>query len=209
MRFISEAQLHPEYPLPDTTDPIMRPFWEGARAGKLMQQRDRATGDVIWPPKPLYWKGGQRLEFGALYAPRKFSFGTTSPTTANFTVIANGYEFPALLRLHMGRTLSFGFGGYYDGGWGPYDPWYGGYPSAGGYTGSIRLKVKPRNAAVYVDGFFVGLVDEFDGIFQRLPIEPGAYTIEIRADGYEPHTFDVRVVPDRTTTYEAELTPIR
>ena len=103
----------------------------------------------------------------------------------------------------------FGFGAYYDGYWGPYDSGYGGYPSADGYTGAIRLKVKPRNAAVYVDGFFVGLVDEFDGIFQRLHIEPGAYTIEIRADGYEPHTFDVRVVPDRTTTYAAELIPLR
>jgi uncharacterized OB-fold protein len=41
----------------------MRPFWDGARAGKLMQQRDRATGAVVWPPKPLYWKGGNRLEW--------------------------------------------------------------------------------------------------------------------------------------------------
>ncbi len=57
------APLHPDYPLPDIDDPIMQPFWEGARAGKLMQQRDRATGLVHWPPKPLYWKGGARLEW--------------------------------------------------------------------------------------------------------------------------------------------------
>lgn len=55
--------LHPDYPLPDVDDPVMRPFWEGARAGKLMQQRDRRTGRVHWPPKPLYWKGGGRLEW--------------------------------------------------------------------------------------------------------------------------------------------------
>ena len=60
-RLIDEPDLHPDYPLPDVDDPVMRPFWEGARAGKLMQQRDRATGAVHWPPKPLYWKGGQRL----------------------------------------------------------------------------------------------------------------------------------------------------
>ena len=54
--------LHPDYPLPDTTDPIMRPFWEGCRAGRLLIQRDRETGAVHWPPKPDYWKGG-RLEW--------------------------------------------------------------------------------------------------------------------------------------------------
>jgi len=58
-----EERLHPDYPLPDLDDPIMRPFWEGARAGQLVQQRDRVTGAVHWPPKPLYWKGGDRLEW--------------------------------------------------------------------------------------------------------------------------------------------------
>jgi uncharacterized OB-fold protein len=55
--------LHPDYPLPDVDDPVMRPFWDGARAGKLMLQREPATGIVHWPPKPAYWKGGGRLEW--------------------------------------------------------------------------------------------------------------------------------------------------
>src|SRR5215831_17960155 len=59
--FVEDAQpLHPDYPLPDVDDPVMRPFWDGARDGRLMQQRDRLTGAVVWPPKPLYWKGGER-----------------------------------------------------------------------------------------------------------------------------------------------------
>jgi uncharacterized OB-fold protein len=57
------ANLHPDYPLPDVDDPVMRPFWEGARAGKLMLQREVGTGAVHWPPKPMYWKGGGRLEW--------------------------------------------------------------------------------------------------------------------------------------------------
>jgi uncharacterized OB-fold protein len=60
-----EPALHPDYPLPDVDDPVMRPFWDGAREGRLMQQRDRVTGQVHWPPKPLYWKGGGRLEWFA------------------------------------------------------------------------------------------------------------------------------------------------
>jgi uncharacterized OB-fold protein len=56
-----DAPLHPDYPLPDVDDPVMRPFWDGARAGKLMLQREPANGTVHWPPKPMYWKGGGRL----------------------------------------------------------------------------------------------------------------------------------------------------
>ena len=62
--FVADPQpLHPDYPLPDVDDPIMRPFWDGAREGRLMQQRDRMTAATVWPPKPLYWKDGRRLEW--------------------------------------------------------------------------------------------------------------------------------------------------
>jgi PEGA domain-containing protein len=114
----------------------------------------------------------------------------------------------------------YGFGGYYGG---YYDPWfygsgyngygYGGY--GGGYypgsyysgfeDGSLRLKVKPKNGSVYVDGYFAGQVDEFDGIFQRLHVEPGPHRIEIRADGYAPLSFEIRVPPGRTVNYGGEL----
>jgi hypothetical protein len=62
-KFITERPMHPDYPLPDVDDPIMRPFWDGAREGKLIMQRDRVTGQVHWPLKPAYWKGGERLEY--------------------------------------------------------------------------------------------------------------------------------------------------
>jgi hypothetical protein len=101
-----------------------------------------------------------------------------------------------------------GFGGYYgfyDPGW--YDPYPPVYTSSGGYgyEGALRLKVKPREASVYVDGYFSGRVDDFDGVFQRLKIDAGPHRVEIRLDGYEPLTFDVRIDPDRTTTYSGEL----
>jgi hypothetical protein len=101
----------------------------------------------------------------------------------------------------------YGIGGYY----GFYDPWwYGPYyyqPRyySGGYEGSLRLKIKPREAEVFVDGYFAGKVDEFDGIFQQLPIESGPHRIEVRAEGYEPLTFEVRILPNRKVTYEGEL----
>jgi len=104
-----------------------------------------------------------------------------------------------------------GFGGYY----GYYDPWwYDPYPpvySGGSYDyddGSLRLKVKPREASVYVDGYFAGRVDDFDGVFQKLKIQPGAHRVEIRLDGYETLAFDIRINPDQKITYTGDLTKL-
>ena len=60
---LEETTLHPDYPLPDVDDPVMRPFWDACRALRFLQQRDLVTGEIHWPPKPSYWKGGQRLEW--------------------------------------------------------------------------------------------------------------------------------------------------
>ncbi|HEV3484451.1 MAG TPA: PEGA domain-containing protein [Vicinamibacterales bacterium] len=124
--------------------------------------------------------------------------------------------------------------GYYGSYWYPgyalglgyfyYDPfWYGSYGSYGygyqggygsgsysyGEAGSLRLKIKPREAQVFVDGYFVGNVDSFDGVFQRLSIEAGAHKIEIRAPGYETLQFDVLVTPGDTVTYKGEMERIK
>jgi hypothetical protein len=107
-----------------------------------------------------------------------------------------------------------GYGGYGPGaygGYGGYDPYQGGggggYGTSQGYrgVGAIRLKVKPANAQVYVDGYFVGVVDSYDGAFQRLSIEEGSHKVEVRAEGYEPVQFDVMVIPGETITYKGEL----
>ena len=65
--------------------------------------------------------------------------------------------------------------------------------------------MKPRDAEVYVDGYYAGVVDDFDGIFQRLHLDSGPHRIEVRAPGYEPLVFDVRITPDHTTTYQGEM----
>ena len=108
----------------------------------------------------------------------------------------------------------FGYYGYYS----PYNDDYG-YSSGSGSgrysydqgrpVGQLRLKVNPKQGQVYVDGYFAGEVDSFDGMFQRLSIEAGAHKVEIRAEGYETVTFDVMVTPGETVTYKGELKPIR
>lgn len=116
----------------------------------------------------------------------------------------------------------FGPGGYYydaygwgGAGWGPgwgygYRGAYGGYGGYAGYgydLGRLRLQVRPRDAEVFIDGYYAGQVDDFDGRLQGLSLETGGYSVEVRKAGWETLTFDVRVTPGRTTTYRGELIP--
>ena len=102
---------------------------------------------------------------------------------------------------------AYGYGGY------GYDPYqaggggsYGG-SSGSGYrgVGSLRLKVKPSDAQVYIDGYYMGVVDSFDSSFQKLTVEEGAHKVEVKAEGYKPVQFDVMIVPGETVTYKGEL----
>jgi hypothetical protein len=81
-------------------------------------------------------------------------------------------------------------GGYfYDPVFGPY-PWWGpgaySYPYFPVYDDSarVRLSVTPKEAAVYVDGYYAGIVDDFDGVFQSLPLSPGGHEIAVYLEGY-------------------------
>lgn len=102
---------------------------------------------------------------------------------------------------------------YYDPyAWGDYYPGpYGdqSYSSYNGEYGSLKLKVKPRTAQVYLDGYLVGIVDDFDGIFQSLKARTGGHRLEIRQEGYRPLVVEVMVQPDATTTFRGTLAPLK
>lgn len=70
-----------------------------------------------------------------------------------------------------------------------YPPMYPGYPGYPGYRygypeADVRLMIKPAEASVYVDGYFAGKVDDFDGTFQRLHVPPGEHEIVVHLEGY-------------------------
>lgn len=73
--------------------------------------------------------------------------------------------------------------------------------------GKLRLDIDQRDAEVYIDGYFAGIVDDFDGVLQGLRLEPGNYSVEVALPGWEPLEFDVHVSPGRTTTYRGSLIP--
>jgi len=126
------------------------------------------------------------------------------------TIIVPGY-YGGYYPWAFGGLGFYGYSaGYYDPWFGgapydPYDPYFGSQGSAPSETGGLKLKIKPSNATVYIDGYYVGVVDDYDGVFQKLSIEPGAHRVEVRAPGYETLSFEIRIEPGHTTTYRGEL----
>jgi PEGA domain-containing protein len=82
-----------------------------------------------------------------------------------------------------------------DGGWGLYPPYYRRYLPA---DASVKLDVKPSEAEVYVDGYYAGIVDDFDGAFQRLHVPPGEHEIELYLQGYRTVKQKVYLTADNT-----------
>lgn len=95
----------------------------------------------------------------------------------------------------------------YDPFWGPWGPYTYGYPySYDVYPqASIRTEVTPKDAAVYVDGYYAGRVNDFDGALQRLHVTPGGHTITFYLDGFQTVSQDVYVRPDSTLKMDESM----
>jgi hypothetical protein len=104
-----------------------------------------------------------------------------------------------------GWSVDLYFGRPY-GGYAYRDRSYGYYSFSPGLAyGALRIVDAPRNARVFVDGYYAGEVDDYDGIFQRLNLEAGAHQIEVEVEpGQEPFSFDVRIVPGDTVTIHVD-----
>jgi PEGA domain len=113
--------------------------------------------------------------------------------------------------VHGGYYGGYGrHGGYWDGGiwvvgggcYDCYDPWYPRYPYQYRYrfddSVAVRVQVEPDQTRVYVDGYYAGITDDFDGILQRLYITRGQHEIALKLEGFRSHRFVVYGVPGRT-----------
>lgn len=99
----------------------------------------------------------------------------------------------------LGYGYGYGYGAYGYGygdnyGYAP-APYYGGGGGGGYRQGNdgeqIRTLVDPAKTRVYVDGYYAGVADDFDGMFQRLNVSPGRHDITLKLEGYASHTFSV------------------
>lgn len=73
------------------------------------------------------------------------------------------------------------------------------------YDSSVRVEVTPRDAEVFVDGYYAGVVDDFDGMLQRLRVEPGQHEILLYRDGYRTVRERVYLVRDRTFKIKRQM----
>jgi hypothetical protein len=155
---------------------------EAAERGSVPPPSGGGGGNIYYPYYPWgFWGPGYGFGLGYLYYDPFFGGS------------GYGYGYP-------------GDYGYVGGGGGG-----GGYSVSQSYrdNGSLRLKINPRQAQIYIDGYFVGVVDSYDGAFQKLGLEGGGHKVELKADGYEPLQFEVLVTPGETVTYKGEMKRIQ
>lgn len=97
----------------------------------------------------------------------------------------------------------------YDPFWGPYYPYavypYAVYPYVSQSTADVRVQVTPKQAAVYVDGYYAGVAGDFDGVFKRLHTTPGGHAITLYLEGYRTITENIYVRPDATFKMQETL----
>ena len=108
---------------------------------------------------------------------------------------------PYVYRPSIGIGVYNGAGGAYPYGYTPrgyYDP------IAGRPYGGLRITGASRVAQVFADGYYVGIVNDFDGVFQHLNLEAGPHRIEIIDPALPPIAFDVMIQPERTMTYRVD-----
>jgi hypothetical protein len=100
-------------------------------------------------------------------------------------------------------------GGYF------YDPFYGPYPwwrpgpyryyPVYDYRAELKVKAVPREAAVYVDGYYAGIADDFDGMFQHLLLPPGGHSIALYLEGFRTVRHNLYLRPASTLTLHEQL----
>jgi hypothetical protein len=75
-------------------------------------------------------------------------------------------------------------------------------------SGSLRLDVRPRETQVFIDGYYAGVVDDFDGAFQHLDVEPGEHQLTLYLAGYRLGQQRVYVQPNRTFRLRYTMVPL-
>jgi hypothetical protein len=111
------------------------------------------------------------------------------------------------------RGVVFVGGYFYDPFFGPY-PWWG--PAAYAYPyfpiydqrAQVRLIVTPKDAAVYVDGYYAGISDDFDGVLQSLPLSPGGHEITVYLDGYKTVHQRLYLPPGKSLKVRYAMEPV-
>lgn len=154
-----------------------------------------------------------RSRYGQVYRPAAHRRGDRDD---EFRSSGHGYRGGGRIYGYFGSPFyypSYGLGLY--GMYGLYGPYYYafgypyyGYRTAPGPWASMRIEVKPKQARVYVDGYYAGTVDDFDGIFQRLDLTPGNHEIVVYLEGYRTIAQTMFVSPGNSYQIKQDMVPL-
>jgi hypothetical protein len=71
--------------------------------------------------------------------------------------------------------------------------------------GGISFEITPQDAAIYVDGSYIGTAGEFGPDQRPLDLSAGRHRVEIRAQGYRVMSFDADVRAGQVLPYQGTL----
>lgn len=72
-------------------------------------------------------------------------------------------------------------------------------------VGRLYISVLPSDAAVYLDGHFLGTAGEIGQLSAGMVVQPGDHVIELVRPGFETYRKEIVVPPGERTTIELEL----
>jgi len=181
---------HPSQGVHSTSEPSSA---GGSHSTEAFSSR---TGAEQRHPRPGTGTGHHSYNYGSPYYYRPYGYGY--------------YPYDSFY-----GSFYYGYSPYYYSGYYGYSPYYYAYGRSYGYgrssygyrNGSLRLLVEPDQARVYVDGYYAGIVDDFDGLFQRLNISPGRHEIMFKLEGFRTYRVRVYVPLDQTLKIHYRMVP--
>jgi len=72
-------------------------------------------------------------------------------------------------------------------------------------TSTLKLKIKPHRAAVFLDEKFVGHAGDFGGAFKSMKISPGKHRIRVELPGYRTFDTEINLLADQESEIKTEL----
>jgi hypothetical protein len=72
-------------------------------------------------------------------------------------------------------------------------------------TATLKLKIKPKRAAVFLDDKYVGHAGDFGGAFRSMKISPGKHRVRVELPGYRTFDTEVNLLADQETEVKTEL----
>jgi len=74
-------------------------------------------------------------------------------------------------------------------------------------TATLKLNIKPKRAAVFLDEKYVGHAGEFGGKFRSMKISTGKHKVRVELPGYRTFLTEVDLLANQETEVKTELIP--